>query len=383
MDTMGNEQVEKIQANKMFDVIVIGSGIGGLAAAVELAATGLAVLVVEQHYLYGGACTTYTRRGGFKFDAGVESISGLGQNGPVRHFLLKHNLFDDIKWVRNTYQFRCGDNTYSIPADFGQWRDRLASLFPDEAAGIHKLFHELKSAYFEMYDAFAADRITVLVPQTEEEIQNYAAAHPHFLRWRRSTWRELLDAFIKAPLLRSILSMLTGYVGDLGEETPASSMIPIMGYFIEGGFRPEGGSGVLAAKLVERLRSYGGEVVGSTKVQSILMQGGRVKGVQTDKGTFYAPVIISNADPRVTYEQLVGLENLPAVYGRKVKELTPSMSFFGWAASLDRPFYTAELISYVLPEPVRLEKSGQLVSALGIQSASAADPSPVPKLHKW
>ncbi|MCK9907200.1 FAD-dependent oxidoreductase, partial [Frankia sp. Cpl3] len=86
--------------------IVIGSGIGGLTAAVELAKEGARVLVLEQHYLFGGACTTYTRKGGFQFDAGVESISGIGDHGPVTHLLQRHGISDKVEWKRNSYEFR-------------------------------------------------------------------------------------------------------------------------------------------------------------------------------------------------------------------------------------------------------------------------------------
>ncbi|MCK9906347.1 hypothetical protein MXD63_40955, partial [Frankia sp. Cpl3] len=123
---------------------------------------------------------------------------------------------------------------------------------------------------------------------------------PTYLKWRESTWGEFLDGFIQHPPLRQQLSMLTGYVGDMGEATPSSSMLPIMGYFIVGGFRPAGGSGNLAAVLVKKLREYGGEAVLREEVVSLLLEQNQVKGVQTKKHTYYAPVVISNVDPRVT-----------------------------------------------------------------------------------
>jgi all-trans-retinol 13,14-reductase len=239
-----------LSLNQQYDVIIIGSGVAGLSAALELAAQNKKVLVLEQHYLFGGACTTYSRKGGFKFDAGVESISGLGKNGPVRHFLQRHGLMDEICWLPTSYEFRFDQQIYEIPHNFMEWRNKLIRDFPHEAKGLHTWFEICKAAFEEKYQAFAPARITPNTPVTPEEQKEYAMRHPHYFRWMNSTWGEFLFAHFKDPILIQQLSMLTNYIGDRDLETSAASMFSIMGYFIEGGFRPQGGSGELTAHLV-------------------------------------------------------------------------------------------------------------------------------------
>lgn len=367
-----------VQAGQ-YDVIIVGSGIGGLTAGAELAAAGARVLVLEQHILAGGACTTYTRRGGFRLEAGVESVSGLDEGGPLRHLLVRHGLLDRIEWLKNTYEFHDGGECTIIPETFDAWRDRLAERFPEEKEKIQALFAELAVCFAQMRTVFAPDRISPRIPHTIEEMNRFAEQNPNYLRWQGRTWKELLSTYTSNRAIHRELSFLAGYIGDAGEETKADAMIPLMGYFIYGGFRPRGGSQVLADALVARIRECGGDVLVSTDVQKIIIENNQVQGVQTKKQTYDAPIVISNADPRLTYETLVGLEKLPSAYQDEVQKLIPSMSLFVWSAALSRPFSTKNLIHYKLPEPITLPGTNQTITGIGIHSPSACDASLAPE----
>ena len=119
----------------------------------------------------------------------------------------------------------------------------------------------------------------------------------------------------------------------------------------------------------------------STDVQTIIIENNQVHGVRTKKQTYYAPIVISNADPRVTYEKLVGLEKLLSTCRDEVQKLVPSMSLFVWSATLSKTFATPNLIHYRLPEPILLPRANVTVTGVGIHSPSTCDVSLAPAGH--
>ncbi len=96
-------------AENEYDVAIVGAGVGGLSCGALLAKRGLKVLVVEQHYLAGGYCTSFPRKGHSTFDAGVHDISGLGPKGPVRFLLRELGIEKTLEFKRMSQT-----NTYSL-----------------------------------------------------------------------------------------------------------------------------------------------------------------------------------------------------------------------------------------------------------------------------
>jgi all-trans-retinol 13,14-reductase len=109
-----------------------------------------------------------------------------------------------------------------------------------------------------------------------------------------------------------------------------------------------------------------------------LIEDNHVVGVESKKGRWYAPVVISNVDPRVTYEQLIGLEKLPTPFMEQVQNLRPSMSLISWVAALEQPFAFHQLITQCFSQPIEFPLNQITAYGFGIHSSASQDPTLVP-----
>src|SRR4051812_18996147 len=133
---------------KRYDAIVVGAGIGGLFCANMLQRGGMKVLLLERHYMLGGFCSTF-RRKGFVFDAATHFYPLLGNPSTLTGKIVKE-LGIETEWIKMdpVDQFHLpGQKPFTVPAEFGPYVSRLKESFPAEAQNIDNYFAELKQAY--------------------------------------------------------------------------------------------------------------------------------------------------------------------------------------------------------------------------------------------
>jgi prolycopene isomerase len=105
------------------------------------------------------------------------------------------------------------------------------------------------------------------------------------------------------------------------------------------GYYSKGGYGRLFERCVEKFKSLGGVVKLGAKAERIIIEQGKIKGVATSSGTFYAPIVVSNAGIQPTVLKLVGEEYFDRGYVNRVKDLIPSLGLMGIRYFLNKPFF--------------------------------------------
>src|SRR5215470_6539789 len=137
----------RVEPNSSYDAVVIGAGVGGLVCATLLARASLKVLLVEQHSMVGGYCSTF-RRGGYTFDAATHFYPLLGNKSTITGSLLSE-LGITTEWVKmdpvDRFHFPDG-SAFAVPADFDSYLAKLKVEFPAESENIDRFFAKVRKA---------------------------------------------------------------------------------------------------------------------------------------------------------------------------------------------------------------------------------------------
>jgi len=313
-----------------YDAIIIGSGAGGLTTAVALAQAGKKVLVLEQHDRPGGWTHSFTLNG-YRFSPGVHYIGDLHEGGGLRRIYDGLGVSQDLSFVElnpDGYDhIFIGDQRVDFPKGRENLIERLKSQFPHEAQGIDSYFADMQA----MVEGLRR------LGNLSNPLQSAMSA-PTVLKWMRATGRDFLDAHISDPVLRGALSGQAGDHGMPPSQVSAFMHVGITHHYLDGGYYPLGGAFTIPRAFVRALKKAGGEIRLQSRVKRMLLEGTKVIGVELESGEeIRAGVVISNADPEVTFGKMIGREHLSVKLRRKldsVKYSTSCLSLF-FATDMD------------------------------------------------
>jgi all-trans-retinol 13,14-reductase len=149
----------------------------------------------------------------------------------------------------------------------------------------------------------------------------------NILKWMRATGADLINAHISDPVLRGVLAGQSGDHGLPPSQVSAFMHAGITEHYLDGGYYPLGGAFTIPRAFVRALKRSGGEIRLKSRVKRILIEGKKVLGVELESGEeIRAGVVISNADPEVTFGKLIGRERLSVKLKRKVDSVRYSTS---------------------------------------------------------
>jgi all-trans-retinol 13,14-reductase len=364
--------LQKLKEENEYDVIIVGSGIGGLTCGALLSKRGYKVLILEQHYQVGGYCTSFQRRD-FIFTAGVENVSGLWEKGPISYLLKEFRLKKEDLFVKNTPRYIFNGKEIDAPPNLEEFVKLLSEMFPDESENISLFFNEAQKAYEECYkdaEIYGVPLPAELIVKVfgEKKFSDYPKEHSRFCDWLNKTYEQKLNEYFKDEDLKTLLCAFSDHMGTKPERTlAASSLGPCVSYYLYGGYFPKGGPQRFSDTLKKFIEERGGKVLVRHKVDKILIEKGKVKGVKVGDKIFISPVVVSNANAKNLFLTLVGEDNLDKELVEYIKGLKMSPSCFMMFLGVDM-----DLSKY--PMPIM-----NLDDNYAIVISSNADPSLAPK----
>ncbi|MFZ3333850.1 MAG: NAD(P)/FAD-dependent oxidoreductase [Candidatus Acidiferrales bacterium] len=314
------------QLEVIWDAIVVGSGIGGLAAAALLSAeAGKKVLVLERHYTAGGYTHSF-HRPGYQWDVGVHYIGEVHDPASQVRRVFDYMTDGQLAWARipDVYdRMVFADRSYDFVAGLDHFRDHMKQYFPRDAAAIDRYIAAVLAAA-KSSGAYFAEKA---IPRPAARLAG-GLMRRGFLRWASRTTADVLASITDN---RELIGVLAGQWGDYGLPPAQSSFgvhAIIAAHYFGGASYPIGGAARIADTMAPLIQRHGGDIVVSADVAQVILEGNQAAGVRMADGRdLRAPLVISDAGAHNTFARLIAQPNAAvAPVLEELRGIPPSMA---------------------------------------------------------
>ncbi|MBL7777131.1 MAG: NAD(P)/FAD-dependent oxidoreductase [Chitinophagales bacterium] len=313
------------KGNRHFDVIIIGSGISGIALGAILSKHGKKVLILEQHYTPGGYTHTF-KRNDYEWDVGVHYVGEVGKQTLLKtvydyvsetpiQWADMGEVYDRVFFGTESYEFRKGKK---------QFTEYFTQLFPEEKASIEK-YVQLLSVSGGAARWFYAEKA---VPKWLSFLAG-GIMRKSYLKFASRTTAEVMNELFTNEKLKAVLCAQFGDYGLPPTESSFAMHAVVASHYLYGGFYPVGGSAAFFDHIAPVTKNFGGEILIRARVKQIKIESNTAKGVIMEDGKeFTANQIISTVGVVNTFQHLlpekVVKEN---AYTEKLKSTKPSLTY--------------------------------------------------------
>ena len=277
----------------IYDVVIIGSGLGGLECATILSKHGYNVCVLEKNSKLGGTLQGF-KRNGCEYGTGMHYIGSLDE-GQITHKIFRYlDILDKIKVKRmdpgGFDVFNIAGKEYKYAMGQDAFTELLFSYFPNETDAITRYVEEIKLATDEV-DIYNLKPLENFNIRTNNSLNSGAY--------------EKIKSITKNTDLQNVLGALNFVYAGGKDKTPFYTHALINKYYINSAYKLIGGSYQIAISLAENIMNAGGKIYNNEKVNEFISKGKQIIGVKTEQGnTFFGKSFISNIHPAITIGML-------------------------------------------------------------------------------
>lgn len=250
-------------------------------------------------------------------------VPGAAEGGTIDVLLRHLGVREMCDFIESDALYRVVIDDDVLDAPFGAeaFIESHVRPFPHEEKGIR--------GFFGLCEQFLAEAHQVPVQLSPKELGQAVERFPTLFGHRMSTLGDVLDSFIDDPRCKAFCSAGWPYMGLPPSQLSFELFARFLFTQMHGLYHCKGGFQNLVKAFTTAIERGGGRIVTGSAVERILIRDGRTEGVVLAGGQeLRAPVVISNADAKHTFEDLVGLEHLPKAYNRRLRSLKGSMSMF-------------------------------------------------------
>ena len=311
------------------DILIIGSGVSGLTAAILLLRKGFSVRILESHYKPGGYMHSFEKMG-HMYDSGAHYVGALDKQEPFWALLNYLDVYDENVFTKldeeafDTFYFK---DQKVKEVSFGKGYDRVidhfCSKFPEDTQGIKNFFAELKTVArnFPTYEFLVDYDQTALLKSLELSLKEVAEKHTQN--------QELLNAFYTYCGLHGVMPKEVSF---------GLHSIIVDSLIRSGGYGFRGSGDALANKFVERIEALGGEIILNEKVTKLESADGKItKAITRRKREYLADKFIFCGHP-LDMLALAGEDNFKKLYKNRIKNTPESIGILGLYGVADRSF---------------------------------------------